>query len=69
MKRYFEKIPTPYGEITYKVAEIGNIKKAKAEFEELKKISLENNISVREARQICDHFYFKSKEDESEAFL
>lgn len=63
MERHFEKIHTPYGEITYKIAEFNNIKKVKAEFEDLKKISLANNISIREIRQISDHFYFKSKDD------
>ncbi|MBE6038914.1 MAG: LarC family nickel insertion protein, partial [Anaerofustis stercorihominis] len=43
---------TKFGPVRFKVSEGYGVKRSKAEFEDLKKISEENNISVEEARSI-----------------
>lgn len=64
LNRHFETIQTPYGEITYKFSEGCGVKKAKAEFEDLKCIAEKEKISLSEARRLTDHYiHLSPKED------
>lgn len=64
LDRHFEKIQTPYGEITYKFSEGFGVKKSKAEFEDLKRIAEMQGISLSEVRCLADRYINLSpKED------
>ncbi|MBQ2765186.1 MAG: nickel pincer cofactor biosynthesis protein LarC [Firmicutes bacterium] len=56
LDRHFETFQTPYGKITYKFAEGFGVKKAKAEYEDLKKIADNEQISLSEARRLADSY-------------
>lgn len=57
LNRRTKTIPSPYGEITYKISDGYETKKMKAEFEDLKRIAESENISLSDARRLADHFF------------
>ncbi|MBQ1252508.1 MAG: LarC family nickel insertion protein [Firmicutes bacterium] len=59
LNRRFETVETPYGEVTYKIAEGFGIRKAKAEYEDLHRIAKKLDISLKEARMQADIIYNK----------
>jgi uncharacterized protein (DUF111 family) len=50
LERYFQKVVTPYGEVTYKCAEGFGVKKAKAEYEDLRQIAKTTGLPLSEIR-------------------
>lgn len=56
LKRHLEKKHTPWGDVTYKVAEGYGIRKEKAEFEDLKRIAEDKKISLKETRTLIDDY-------------
>ncbi|MFR6561503.1 MAG: nickel insertion protein [Eubacterium ventriosum] len=51
MNRKIEKVSTQYGDIDVKKTYGYGVEKSKLEFEDLKKIAIENNISIREVER------------------
>ena len=62
LDRGFETVETALGSVRYKTAAAPKGEKAKAEFEDLKRIAVEQGISLREARRLCDAEYEKHKD-------
>lgn len=62
LERRFETAKTPFGPVRYKTARGPGGERAKAEFEDLKRIAAEQGISLREARALCDAEYEKHKD-------
>lgn len=56
LQRHFESRSTPWGNVTYKIAEGEGVKKEKAEFEDLKKIADAKGISLKEARSLAEKY-------------
>ncbi|HMM06854.1 MAG TPA: nickel pincer cofactor biosynthesis protein LarC [Clostridiales bacterium] len=51
LQRYFERVATPYGEVTYKCATGYGVQKAKAEYEDLKRIAAATEMPLSEIRE------------------
>lgn len=66
LERSFETAATPWGDVTYKTAGGPGGPKAKAEYEDLKRIAAEQGISLREARRLCDAEYRKQKDSKDD---
>ncbi len=60
-ERHIIDIETPYGPVRFKEAEGCGIKKAKAEYEDLKKIAMEQHIPLSEIRRLADNLYTETK--------
>lgn len=54
LKRHFQKVSTPYGEVTYKCAEGYGVHKAKAEYEDLKQIAIATGLPLAKIRKTAD---------------
>lgn len=54
LKRYFQKVTTPYGEVTYKCAEGYGVNKAKAEYEDLNQIAKATGLPLAEIRETAE---------------
>lgn len=59
LERSFKKVATPYGEVTFKCAKGYGIKKAKAEYEDLKKIAETTELPINEIRKAADAAYLR----------
>lgn len=63
LERRFKRVETPFGSVSYKIAAGPKGEKAKAEYEDLKRVAEEGEMSLKEARQICDAEYRKQKDN------
>ena len=61
MKRSFETIRTPYGDVRLKISEYGEVRREKLEFDDLARIAREQNMSLGEVRERVRKF---QKEEE-----
>lgn len=65
LQRYFQKVTTPYGDVTYKCAEGYGVKKTKAEYEDLKKIALATNVPLAEIRREAEKARIREHDHEN----
>lgn len=54
LNRKIEKVSTKYGDVHIKKTYGYGVEKSKPEFEDLKRIAIENNISIREIKEKCN---------------
>jgi uncharacterized protein (TIGR00299 family) protein len=57
LERDFKTVTTPYGDVGFKCAKGYGVKKAKAEYEDLKKIAEETGMPVAEVRKIAEQIF------------
>lgn len=63
LERSFQKVTTSYGEVTFKCAKGYGIKKAKAEYEDLKKIAETTGLPINEIRKAADAVFLREHDN------
>lgn len=67
LPRKITEVSTPLGTVRFKTAEFNNCYKSKPEYEDIKKIALKGNISLKEARSLAEEAFKDIRENRNDS--